>query len=215
MKFKKKNEEAKIRQDFMWAVRSLEGRLDTDEMYAYAINAIGRELSASTAAGFVLKGCTENDHYGFSWATKVSEGLVPISAKRVNVIAVPREMDLLKKAVLSVAKHGIVPEMRMPADPIRGDYFKELNLLFVNDGRHHASAAITGGEDFDISASVYEIGDMFNSVETNGFEWKCAGESPYPVPDIRLALIFHLAKQRYLRQKKNSDSNRLSAGQLA
>lgn len=85
-------------------------------------------------------------------------------------------------------------------------YYKELDLLHVQNGKHSAVAgSVLGGQ---VEAEVMSISDMFSEVETDGTHWYCFNHIQNNkivgiVPDYRIAVLYELAKRKYKILKEN------------
>lgn len=164
--------------------------IERAEILDYAVNVIGRELAYSVAAELLHFGTTPEEREFY---------IPPESAKRianencslsgVNIISDTYDLDKLRKAVPQVYLNGFHQEL----SNYTGTYYPEINLVVVENGRHHLSAAAVKNIG-SAKLNIYSLKPAFPRMKTDGAYWYTDDVAPLPVYDYRVAVLYELAR---------------------
>ena len=161
----------------------------------FAIDVLGAELDVGNTASFVHSEKSEDVNWEIPGAEPYEmRQEVPLTGR--HIISRPWNSDRLLGAVISEAIYGHKPQ----DGNCDATLYEELNLVIINNGRHHQTVAKMKGQAFAKRLSVVSLKDHFDDISTDGTHWiwkKDGEDKKAPCPDYRLALLFSLAKVRY------------------
>lgn len=159
----------------------------------YAINIIGRELAYSAPAGMLRTGQTPED---CDYTIPLPSSVLPIrddySLVGKNVVSEPWEIDKLSKSIIQVKADGF----RQDYGYYTGEYYQEINLAVITNGKHHLSAAFEKGTG-SAQLQVYSLNEAFPRLRTDGAFWYLDDNPPYSVFDYRVAALYELARIKH------------------
>lgn len=159
----------------------------------YAINVIGRELAYSVPSDMLRDGETpEGRDYTIPLPSSIHPLKGDYSLVGVNVISEPWEMDKFSKAIARVK----LTDFHQEYGHYTGEYYKEINLAVITNGKHHLSAAFEKGAG-SAKLQVYSLKDAFPQLKTDGAYWYSDVFSPYRVCDYRVAVLYELARIKH------------------
>lgn len=118
-----------------------------------------------------------------------------ISSDGMTVIATPWNSSRLLGAIYHIKSAGF----RNDIFPVRnGAWFPEVRLIVVDNGLHHSCVAAQRALPGLFEVDVYPLSEHFSDVSTDGQTWFIhdGKTRSYPVSDVRLALLFELARRR-------------------
>lgn len=187
--------------DFDYTIQTIEKMLqeyETDTgkiaLLNYAIQAILMDVASSSYTA-IFRDADVKDH-NFRACINSENGVVKtIDLSNVIVWSTPWNKQRLSKAVFDIYQNGFKSELNR----ITGFYFKEINLLYIENGRHHTAAAAVSKKG---SFSVLEVSmdDMISSSCSDGISlcYKIK-ENPLRIEDIndvRVSLILELYRKK-------------------
>lgn len=187
--------------DFDYTIQTVENMLQEYETDAgkiallnYAIQAILMDVASSSYTAIFrdmnVKGIS------FRACINSKNGVAKtIDLSNVIVWSTPWDKQRLSRAVFDIYQNGFKPEL----NHIDGFYFKEINLLYIENGRHHTAAAAVSKSG---SLSVLEVSmdDIISSSRSDGISlcFKIDGK-PFNIEDVydvRISLILELYRKK-------------------
>ncbi len=165
--------------------------LDVDKatVLDYAINVIGRDLSYSVAARMLYHGKTPgNSDFTIPAPLSAYHGHRNYSLSGINVISDTYDSDKLSKAISQVFLQGF-----RQINNYTGTYYPDINLVVVENGRHHLSAAAVKNSG-SAKLQICDLKEAFSVLKTDGAYWYSDGSSPDQVFDYRVAVLYELAR---------------------
>lgn len=122
----------------------------------------------------------------------ICEGV--FSLENVTVISETYKPRKLRSAICEVFRQGFRKEARSDRDTT-GILYKEINLFVAGEGKHHLSAAMLKNSG-SANMRVCSLEKMFPVWKTDGAYWYHDGETPLPVFDCRMAILYELARMK-------------------
>lgn len=162
----------------------------------FSIKVLCRELEAEDTALFLRRGVDRSeDGFGYIPAeAQTTRSNVPLAP--YCVIARPYDDRKMARAVYSEFKHGHRADMTFS----EGVLYEELGLVIIENSRHHNAVAKLKKQGFANCLDVVSLAEYFDTLETNGSEWRSTSNRQLrvtPCPDYRMALLYALAKKRH------------------
>lgn len=109
----------------------------------------------------------------------------------VNVAGAPYSIEKYSNSVDHIQKEGFDQSKNIT----QANYYPELNLALVFNGRHHLN--IAGLIDVPTAdVQIYRLLDTVGKIRTDGAYWYVRGSSSTPVDDYRLAVLYDLFLQK-------------------
>ena len=159
----------------------------------YAINVVGRELVYSVSAELLHSGSTpDNREYVIPLGTITKVARLNCQLDGVNVVIDTYDLEKLKKAIVQVSQNGFHQELSY----YTGTFYPEINLVVVENGRHHLSAAAVKNSG-SAKLQVCDLKKAFPLLHTDGAYWYINDTTPWPVYDYRIAVLYELARIKY------------------
>lgn len=170
-----------------WAATDIEKK----EILDYAIEVIGKELSYSIAARMLYWGDTpENINFTIPAPTEAYIGRKNLSLSGANVISDTYDDKKLRNAIKDVFTNGF-----HQINHYTGTYYPAINLVVVENGRHHLSAAMVKNSG-SASLQICDLKKAYEVLKTDGAFWYLDGLRISSVPDARLAILYELARTK-------------------
>ena len=196
---KKKHDYAKTISTVSQVVGSAGNNEERIHILDYAINVIGRELAYSAAAELLHFGNTPEDReYIIPLGSKTWKSNQQFSLAGANIVSDTYDLDKLRKAIPQVFTNGFHQEL----GNYTGTYYPEINLVIVENGRHHLSAAMTKNLG-SAMLYVHSLKEAFPHMKTDGAYWYIDGMKPWTVYDYRVATLYELARMKDLFSHDN------------
>ena len=127
-----------------------------------------------------------------------------VELSKTHCVAYPWDLRRYTDSILDVTYNGFDSNR----DDITADYYEELNLLIVTNGRHHAAI----GDVLDsgsIQADCYRLSDYFGKLKCNNDKNQWEYKSEHEPYNYDLAILYQLAEIRYHKQKQPQQINTL------
>jgi hypothetical protein len=113
---------------------------------------------------------------------------------KADVLVKPHNLSRLENAVRHIGKADFQQD-----DNHSGQSYKHMNLSIIHSGNHSITAAVYHQKG-SLSLETIDESGIFPILTTNGADWIYTYNSKAtaaPVLDYRMALIYHLAKEKY------------------
>lgn len=163
----------------------------------FAIEVICRELEAENTALFVRRGITDDiDNTQFWIPSNGGEVRKNVPLSGFRVISRPWDSDRLLHAVVSEFISG----HRRHENRTDAILYEELNLVVINNGRHHQTVAKLKDRAFVDELKIIRSENYYANLSMDGEYWKYNNDDgrleKTICPDYRMALLFALANKR-------------------
>lgn len=166
----------------------------------FAIRAIERDLQHNFTAAFLYEKQNPTRISGvfpipLAFPEKESVPEEDISLEGKTAIVLPFDQKRIPQSIKDIGARGY---HRLQTD-VTGQYFPEINLVLIINGRHHAAVdLVKNGEQSSVTVrtEVYRLADAFTRLKLSPDRqlWICDDEQ-LPVTDARFALLYELAKE--------------------
>lgn len=181
----------------MYVIQNELQYLDTDlekgMFIDYAIKVIGEDLAWSTAARLLYYGETPKDiSYTIPTSHEAYVGKGNFSLSSLNVVIDTYDLEKIRKALPSVRIKGFRQEM----NNYTGTLYPEINMVIIENGRHHLSVAVTEGSG-SAKLQICSLKKSFSTLTTDGAYWYLPNMTPDTVHDCRMAILYGLAKMKH------------------
>lgn len=172
-------------------------RGDAIPLLDFLINTVKEDLRTSAAAELLYAA----DHRPRDWRNAlfpfvcwldVPEETVPFAGN--TVVSSIYDWKKISHSAYDIRHEGFHADWNY----FSGAYYPELHMIVMDNGLHHSCAAAAFQEDGEIKLDVYSLKRFFPLVTTDGEFWymKDHPRMTNPVLDIRMAILFELARMK-------------------
>lgn len=166
----------------------------------YLIDIIKDDIRTSAGTEMIfctdITACREWRHalYPFSHLFHSVENKY-ISTYKKTIISSPEDWGKLYKACNHIAQNGFLTSL----NNYTGQYYPELDMIFISNGLHHSCVAAQLNEVGEIRVDVCLLSPCFHRITTDGKYWydKELPDWKSDVHDVRMAILFELAKKKH------------------
>ena len=197
---------ARIQHWLQYADETLDARARL-ELLNFLMEAILEDIRSSAACELVYapryktrdwRGVLD---FGYRLGAKCG-GVEQISSEGKTVVSSPYDWEKTFLALRSILTRGFHSDL----GDYNGIYYPELNLISVTNGMHHSWVASQKRQHGVYRVSVYRLADMFPRFFTDGEFWydRSKPNARYPVYDVRIALLYELARMKNASREDKS-----------
>lgn len=179
----------------------------------FLIDAIKQEIVGSSRTDLLFPPDTDKELNVFPIVALTSTKLkdedkaveIPLNGK--TIISFPYDTEKIVDATNDIYDGGFDSKVRN----IYGTYFPELEMIIIENGRHHTAITNSFPKDAVAICNIYHLKDIVDEIDIFGNLWVNQIDRkrvPIEVVDMRYAVLYKLIQKRFEIEKELEDSSK-------